>query len=172
MVYMEIAVLPNATLRIKGKLMTLGVDQQDKNNSRGTILLRANSKDIKPLDDHVLIAGAGEYEVGGIKITGTRSGSHVVFSIAVDGIDVLLGKLTSLDAMQHKLKDHNIVVALCDDAVTASFLTSLSSNAVLFYGEKALEVSQAFGKDNVKHMPKYQAVKDKLPQEVETVVLE
>lgn len=171
--YMEIALLPHTTLRIKGKQMTLGVDQVDKNNSRATIALRFGRKDFRPVDDNVLITGAGDYEIGGIKITGTRSGSKVVFSIAVDGIDVLLGKLTALEAMQHKLKEHNIVVVLCDGAVsTASFLTSLTSNAVLFYGEKAPEVSQSFGKDNVKAMPKYLTTKDKLPTEVETVILE
>ena len=173
MVYMEIAFIPQSALRIKSKLMTLGVDQVDKNNSRGTIVLHTDPKDLKqPSDDHVLINGAGEYEVGGIKITGTRNGLQVLYSMNVDGVEVLVGKISALDAMQHKLKEHDIVVALCDEIVTASFLTSLASNVVIFYGDKSLEISQAFGKDTVKHMPKYQTTKDKLPQEVETVILE
>ena len=87
-------------------------------------------------------------------------------------VDVLVGKISALDAMQHKLKEHHIVVALCDEIVTASFLTSLASNVVIFYGDKAREISQAFGKDNVKPMPKYVTTKEKLPSEVETVILE
>ena len=173
MFYMEIAIIPQSALRIKGKQMTLGVDQVDKNNSRGTIVLHVDPKALKPpTDDHVLINGAGEYEVGGIKITGTRSGQLVLYSMNVDGVDVLVGKISALDAMQHKLKEHHIVVALCDEIVTASFLTSLASNVVIFYGEKAGEISGAFGKDNVKPMPKYQVTKDKLPTEVETIILE
>lgn len=173
MLYMEIAIVPQSALRIKGKQMTLGVDQVDKNNSRGTFLLHANPKNLHiPAEDHVLINGAGEYEVGGIKITGTRSNQQVLYSLNVDGVDVLLGKISGLDAMQHKLKEHNIVVVLCDEIVTASFLTSLASNVVIFYGEKAGEISQAFGKDNVKPMAKYSTTKDKLPQEVETIILE
>lgn len=170
--YMEIAIMPQTTLRIKGKHMTLGVDQQDKLNSRATIAIQKHYKEFKPVEDNVLIDGPGEYEVGGIKITGTRSGSKVVYSISVDGVEVLLGKISALDAMQHKLKEHNIVAALCDEVVTASFLTSLTSNAVLFYGDKAAEISQAFGKDKLQRMPKYQTTKDKLPTEVETVILE
>jgi hypothetical protein len=169
---MEIAIVPHASLRIKGKLMTLGIDQVDKNNSRGTIVLHADPKSLHPQEDNVLINGAGEYEVGGIKITGTRSGQHVVYGMIVDGVEVLIGKISSFDAMQHKLKEHHIVVALCDEIVTASFLTSLASNVVIFYGDKAAEISQAFGKDNVKPMPKYSTTKDKLPTEVETIILE
>lgn len=172
MVYMEISIVPQSALRIKGKQMTIGVDQIDKNNSRGTIILHGNPKDFKAQDDHVIINGAGEYEVGGIKINGTRSGQRVLYSMNVDGVEVLVGKISTLDAMQHKLKEHHIVIALCDELVTASFLTSLASNVVIFYGEKAAETSQAFGKDSVKPMPKYSTTKDKLPQEVETVILE
>jgi hypothetical protein len=172
MVYMEIAILPQATLRIKGKQMTIGIDQIDKTNSRGTIILHTDPKSLKLIEDNVIINGAGEYEVGGIKITGTRSGQHVVYGMNVDGVEVLIGKISSLDAMQHKLKEHNIVVARCDETVTASFLTSLASNAVIFYGEKGPEISQAFGKENVKPMQKYQTTKDKLPTEVETIILE
>jgi hypothetical protein len=170
---MEIAIVPQAALRIKGKQMTLGIDQVDKNNSRGTIVLHANPKDLKqPSEDHVLIDGAGEYEVGGIKITGTRNGQQVLYRMNVDGVEILVGKISTLDAMQHKLKEHDIVVALCDQTVAATFLTSLASNVVIFYGEKAGEISQAFGTETVKHMPKYQTTKDKLPTEVETVILE
>jgi hypothetical protein len=170
---MEIAIVPQSALRIKGKQMTLGVDQVDKSNSRGTIILHANPKDLKePADDHVLINGAGEYEVGGIKINGTRSGQHVLYSMNVDGVEVLIGKISTLDAMQHKLKEHHIVVALSDEVVTASFLTALASNVIIFYGDKAKEISLVFGTDTVKHLPKYQTTRDKLPQEVETVILE
>jgi hypothetical protein len=172
MCYMEISILPHAALRIKGKQMTLGIDQVDKTNSRGTILLHADPKALKLPEDNVLINGAGEYEVGGIKITGTRSGQHVVYGMNVDGVEILIGKISSLDAMQHKLKEHHIVVSLCDETVTASFLTSLASNVVIFYGEKGAEISQAFGKENVKPMPKYATTKDKLPTEVETIILE
>jgi hypothetical protein len=171
-VYMEIALVPQSALRIKGKQMTIGVDQVDKTNSRATIVLHVAPELLKTPEDHVLIDGAGEYEVGGIKINGTRNNQNVLYSMNVDSVEVLVGKISVLDAMQHKLKEHNIVVALCDEVVTASFLTSLASNVVIFYGEKAAEISQAFGKDTVKPMPKYQTTKDKLPQEVETVILE
>lgn len=171
-VYMEISLVPQSALRIKGKQMTIGIDQIDKNNSRGTIVLNRNPDDFKAQEDHVLIDGAGEYEVGGIKINGTRSGQNVLYSMNVDGVEVLIGKISALDAMQHKLKEHHIVVALCDGIVTATFLTSLASNVVMFYGEKAVEISQAFGKDTVKPMAKYTTTKDKLPTEVETIILE
>ncbi len=73
--------------------------------------------------------------------------------------------------MHQKLKEHNIVIVDCYDVGSATFITSLAQNVVIFYGEKASEVASSFGKENVKQMNKYSSTKDKLPAEVETVLL-
>jgi hypothetical protein len=170
--YMEIAVLPKAALRIKGKNASFIIDPEDGKDYNASILVGKASDPSKSSSDEVIIEGPGEYEIGGVKITGTRSNSAVIYSLKIDGIDVVLGKLSSLDAMHQKMKEHNIVVVLCNETGDASFLTSLTSNSVIFYGEKGLEIAQSIGKENLQKMSKYTTAKDKLPQEVETIVLE
>lgn len=171
MSYMEIAFLPQNSLKIKGKTSAFVVDPAEKNAFNAVLLLNKSLDEIKLDEEVVVIGGPGEYEVGGVKLTGVRSEADVFYSLNVEGVDVVVGKLSTLDKMQHKLKEHNIVVALCNEEANASFLTSLTSNVVIFYGEKAKEVAQGFGRENIQHLPKYTTTKEKLPQEVETVVL-
>ncbi len=170
MSYMEIALVNKSALRIKGKNATFVINPEDVTSANAVLLLDDGSKGIKN-DETVLIHGAGEYEIGGVKITGTRHEKNVLYSLSIDSIDIVVGKIETLAAMQHKLKEHNIVVGLCNEPVNASFLTSLAVNVVIFYGEKALESAQGFEKDNLKQMNKYTAAPGKLPTEVETVLL-
>jgi hypothetical protein len=168
---MEIALLTKSGLRIKGKQATLAIDPSDK-TAYEAVLLLSKTPDELVNTDTILITGAGEYEIGGIKVSGIRSESDLLYSITVDGVEVLVGKLDVLEKMQHKLKEHNIVVVNCVTEAGASFITSLAENVVMFYGEKAQEISASFGKENVKPMNKYSSTKDKLPTEVETVLLQ
>lgn len=172
MVYMEIALLPKNAVRIKGKQTTFLLDPQEKSNTSPTLLLGIGSEQASIADAPVVIAGPGEYEIGGIKVTGIRSESDMLYTMKVDGIDILFGKIAALDKMQHKLKEHNIIVALCDTEISAAFLTSLASNVVMVYGEKAETIMQSFGKDNIQRMSKFASTADKLPSEVETILLQ
>lgn len=170
--YMEIAYLSKSGLRIKGKQATIAIDPQDKSSYDAVLLLTKISEEVIKQEDGILITGAGEYEIGGIKITCMRSDADLFYSIIVDGVEVLVGKLDSLEKMQHKLKEYHIVVVNCVEEVNASFITSLAENVVMFYGDKAKEISASFGKENVKIMNKFSSTKDKLPTEVETILLQ
>lgn len=169
--YMEIALLPKSGLRIKGKQATLAIDPSDKATYEAVLVLSKTPEEITKQDESIIITGAGEYEIGGIKVTCMRSETDLLYSIIVDGVEVLVSKLDVLEKMQHKLKEHNIVVVNCQSEASVSFITSLAENAVMFYGDKAKEISASFGKENVKEMSKYSSTKDKLPTEVETVLL-
>lgn len=169
--YMEIALLPKSGLRVKGKQAALAIDPSDKGIYETVLLLTRTSDEVTKQEDTILITGAGEYEIGGIKVTTMRSEADLLHSITVDGVEVLVGTLANLEKMQHKLKEHQVVVVNCAAEGTASFITSLTENVVMFYGDKAKEISASFGKENVKEMAKYSSTKDKLPTEVETVLL-
>ena len=171
MSYMEIALLPKNGIKIKNKQATIAIDPQDKTFYEAVLLLSKSAEEVNLQEDSVLISAVGEYEIGGIKMTGTRSEVGMLYTLNVDGIDILVGKLDSLDKMQHKLKEHKIVMVDCETVGSASFITSLAENVVIFYGEKAGEISASFGKENVKSMNKYSVTKDKLPTEVETILL-
>lgn len=168
--YMEIALLPKTALRIKGKAVTFIVNPLTFTPSNAVLLLDPTSD--FSTDESVILQGAGEYEIGGVKITGLRNEKNILYSMQIDGMDFVVGSISLLSAMQHKLKEHNFVIVNCEEVADASFLTSLSVNAVLFYGEKATEVAQGFEKEKLQTMNKYSASLGKLPAEMETVLLQ
>jgi hypothetical protein len=169
---MEIALLSPTSLRIKSKSATLCVDQSDKATYDADLLVTKTLAEVTPNDETVILSGPGEYEIGGTKITGLRSEQDMLYTLKVDGVDIALGKIDALNKMQHKLKENNIIIVLCDVVESAAFLTSLASNVVMLYGEKAAEIAGTFGKAQVKTLTKYSSTKDKLPTEVETVLLQ
>ena len=168
--YMEIALLPKSGVRIKGKNATFVVNPQSSAIANAVLLLDPDA-DFSS-EESVILNGAGEYEIGGVKLTGHRSEKSVLYSMNIDGMEVIVGAVALLSAMQHKLKEHNIVMVNCDEKTDASFLTSLAVNAVLFYGENADEVAQGFEKEKLQKMSKYSASLGKLPAEMETVLLQ
>ncbi|MBI4084818.1 MAG: hypothetical protein HY431_02830 [Candidatus Levybacteria bacterium] len=167
---MEIALLPKNGLKMKGKNATILVDASDKTIVHSAVILLNENTEAKRTET-VFIQGPGEYEVGGIKIGGYRNNTFVAYSITVDTIDILLGTAEALENMQQKLKEHHILIVSTNSLIDSSFVTSLASNAVLFYGEKGSEVIKGFASEAVKKLAKYQVTKDKLPQEMETILL-
>lgn len=169
---MEISLVSKTSLRIKGKNAVIAIDPQDKTEVNAALVFSIPQEKIDTTGADVVIAGPGEYETGGIKITGIRNDIDMIYSMTVDAVTVLIGKTGSLEKMQPKLKESNILIVLCNDVSDTAFLTSLVSSVIIFYGEKAAEVGKLFGGEGVKHLPKYATTIDKLPAEVETVILE
>lgn len=169
---MEIALLPKGSLRIKGKRASFVVDPQDKTPHAAAIVLTRPLDQLHLQPDAVVINGPGEYEIGGIKMNVSRELGDIIYNPNVDGVEILLGRLTSLEKMQHKLKEQHVVIANVDSITNVSFINSLASNVVIFYGEHASELIEPLGKGNVATTPKYSVTLDKLPQEVVTVILE
>ena len=169
---MDIALLSQNSLKIKGKRANFVVDPVEKSEPAAVISLTLPLNKLKLPPDAVVIAGPGEYEIGGIKMSATRTDGEIIYYPKVDGVDIILGKITSFEKLQHKLKEQNIVIVYADAQTNASFITSLASNVIIFYGEHAKALAASFGKDNITSVAKYSVTVDKLPQEVETVILE
>lgn len=170
---MEITLLPKQSLKIKGKHALLLVNSDEKLTGFNAALL-LQSQDVNSetvTDECVVISGPGEYEIAGVKITGIRNMSDVVYTLNIDEVDILIGNIEAIEKLQHKLKENHIVIIHADKVLDASFITSISSNCVLFFGDKSDTVGTNFAKEALKKMPKYTTTKDKLPQEMETVLL-
>jgi len=176
---MEIALLSSDSIRIKGKHSSIVINPQNKSIPlQAAILIGVQQGKNFESSEGITIDGPGEYEVGGIKISGTRgkdvrseAGYEVVYSMTVDGVTIAIGTLTGLHSAQQKMKEHNIAVILAIDETEAAFVTSMAVNAVLFYGPQAKKAVSGFAKENVKEVNKYQVTLEKLPQELETVLL-
>ncbi|MGI8419592.1 MAG: hypothetical protein ACR2LN_03010 [Candidatus Levyibacteriota bacterium] len=167
---MEIGLLQKSALRIKGKSVSFVVNPQDDANSTNAVFL-LNSENTYTSNETVVIAGAGEYEIGGVKIAGQRNDTNLLYSMNLEGIEILVGSLKALSAMQHKLKEHYLVLVNCDEGGDASFLTALAVNAVVFYGAQAKEVAEGFEKDKLQQMNKFTTSLGKLSAEMETILL-
>ena len=166
---MEIALLPKSALRLRGKAATFAFNPQTTVAANAILMFNPGAENSS--EESVVLNGAGEYEIGGVKITGLRNEKSVLYSMNVDGLEIVVGSIALLSQLQHKLKEHNIVVVNCDEITDASFLTSLAVNAVLFCGENASVVAQGFEKEKLQTTNKYNASLGKLPAEMETILL-
>jgi len=167
---MEIALLSKNAVRVKGKQASLVIDPPDSTESYQAAIYLSSSGKIA--SDTVAIVGPGEYEIGGIKISGVKSAAGTVYSLTVDDIDILIGKLPVIEKVQHTLKEHHLVLIQTEEESDASFVTSLATNGLLLYGGKAKDVIKKFAKEGMNEMSKYQVTKDKLPQEIQTILLQ
>ena len=184
---MEIVLLSSDSIRIKGKSCTIVVNPQNKSVPLQVAILIAEQQGKNFVSDEgIIIDGPGEYEVGGVKISGTRGKDarldssektesqarpEVVYSMSVDGVAIAVGTLEALSEAQQKIKEHNIVVAFVASEIDASFITNIAVNGAVFYGPESSKVVSNFAKEGVREMPKYVATLDKLPTEMETVLL-
>lgn len=170
---MEITLLSPKSIRIKGKHGSLITDPTNKTSGANGVILLENRSDVLPnVEDAVVISGPGEYELAGIKITGIKTNAGTIFSIRVDRVEVLLGKAGELAKDYTKVKEHNIVVIDVDTVVDPSFVTSLATNVIILYGEKAEEVMKQLAPDTFKRETKYQSTLEKLPSEIEQILLQ
>ncbi|MDP3940919.1 MAG: hypothetical protein Q8Q49_01275 [bacterium] len=168
---MEIASLPKSSVRIKGKRAVVVINPAGKTDGNASIFIEGTTGSKYSVRDGVIIASPGEYEVAGMKIKGSQIDETLTFSLSVDSVDVLLGKLSSFEKSHSKLSEHDVVLVDVDTLIDPSFLSSLSSHVILLTGEKAKEVVNTFMKDNVITSQKFSSTKEKLPQEVETILL-
>lgn len=167
---MEISLLPKNALKLKGKKASFVCNSEEKLEGYNAALFFSSIPSY--VGEVVKIAGAGDFEVGGIKIVGIRSEEDILYSMNIDDVSLLIGKIKSLERMQHKLKEHTVVVVFGDVVGDATFATSLGTNAVVFYGDKANEIVHAYAKENVQEMNKFVTAIDKLPAEMQTILLQ
>lgn len=171
---MEIALLPQNGLRIKGKQGLIGVNTTSKKEQfNGIISLDGQvPQQTHTEEGSIIMQGAGSYEVSGIKVAGTRNGENLAYVITIDSVDVLVGKATALEKMHTKLKEPHILAVDVDEAIDLSFVASLAPRVMVFYGEKAEESLKKLAKEGIRKESKYVVTFDKLPQEPDEVLLQ
>jgi hypothetical protein len=171
---MEISLLYKNCLRIKGKRASFVVDpgKPDKAAYSATIVMAQPRESLNIAPDTVVVEAPGEYEICGVKMSAARDrDGHIVYTLVVDGVEIQIGKISSFEKMQNKLKEQHVVIAYADLVSNASFVTSLAKNVIIFYGDAASTLASSIGKEKPEAVGKYSVTHDKLPQEVETVVL-
>ncbi|HEX7042422.1 MAG TPA: hypothetical protein VF189_04170 [Patescibacteria group bacterium] len=172
---MEIALLPDNGLKIKGKQVTFVVDSlsaKGKLSADAVLLLgTSQTKDLFSEGLGVVFQGPGEYEIKGAKVTGFRAEGETMYTLSIDGVSVLVGKVTSAAKAKDKLHEHDVAVLMADEMLPQAIMGVMNPSVVSFYGEKAVENTKSFGGENITPVGKYVTTKDKLPSEKELVVL-
>lgn len=177
---MEILLLSPNCLRIKGKNSSVIVDPitlRTKTPADAVIFLNENEKqDVSKVEDYrVILSGPGEYEFSGVKVLALGE-KNTVYSLNIDGMDILLGNVEGIEKYKDKLKEHSIVIFYINSKFDGSLITALEPKVVVYYGEQAMEAVSLLGKDNegenaIKPVLKYVTKLESLPEKMETVFL-
>lgn len=173
---MDIAILTGDALRVKGKNATLVLNPTAataKTEADGIILLDKflNFSDSKIEESRITIIGPGDYEVGGIKITAIKVFEKLAARIDVDNVRVLIGNGEAIEKIQDKVEEIDIIVVNADMKFNYSVLASFEPKVLMVYGELKNEVSKSLGKESAEKMNKFSATKDKLPAELQFILL-
>lgn len=174
---MEITTLSESSVKVKGKQSAFAI-----NPTVGRAKIVASTAvffgrlpspfDIKSFEEEPLvIQGPGEYEVGGIKFSGSRVGDSFTYRIVVDGVDILAAKTSSLVKTKESSTEYDILLLEADSLADQSVVTALNPSVIIFYGEKKEENAKAMGKEG-NAVSKFSITRDKLPNETQIITLQ
>ena len=108
--------------------------------------------------------------MGGVKIVSVLGRVGFVYSLFIDNTEVVLGKVSDLSILLDNIPSCQIAILQVDDDLK-SLVTKLEPKLILLYGDKKLDGARELGKAQVSPVQKYTITKDKLPLEMEVVVL-
>ena len=172
---MDIAIVGKNSIKIKGKQVAFIVDPaKDMPKVSGdAIILLGNSADIdfsRVTDSRIIISGPGGYEVGGVKISGTKTSRGTLYKFSIDETSIILG--TATDVKTEGFDVCQVAVVNTSNDFNESFVTALEPKITVLYGEKATESAKTLGAESVVPTTKIAIAQDKLPEKMEVVVLE
>ncbi len=173
---MDITILNENTLKVKGKNASIIINptsSTSKTEADAIILLKSDSSfnPDKIEGSRITIKGPGEYEISGVKISTTRVEDDQIVRIDVDNVKVLVGSGKAIEKIHDKIEESQVVVINSEEEFNHSILTALEPNVLLVYGSKKVEVAKSLGKDEIENANKYSTTSDKLPAEMEVVLL-
>jgi len=172
---MEIAKISSKGIRVKTKIATIALSPFDVKGKVffDCILLydKKNSDfpsfEINPL----IIDGPGEYEIKGVKLNGINKKDTLQYYGRLDGIDIVFVQGSTAQKGKEMVQECQIAVIDADTALDQSTIAAFGANAVVLYGEYAKDTAQKIGKDTTSST-KYVLSKDKLPADLEVILLE
>ncbi len=171
---MDITLLAEGSLKVKGKKASVIVDPKEKmpKNQADLILFLNGVHDTSKVEEFRLVVDDnGEYEVGGIKVTGQgKEDKGIFYTLNVDNIGTVLAKVSTLEKMIDTANEAEIAILDVDSELNESIVAALEAKVVVLYGEKAHEGIKALGKD-ASPTKKLTIAKDKLPDESQIVWL-
>lgn len=167
--HMEILLVADG-LKLKGKQATISINST-KDLSSYQAFLSLHKLDSLPASNMVMIDGSGEYEVAGVKISGVSAEQEIVYTLTIDSIVLTVGTLSALEKLHSKLPESAILVVNAEADGNPSFVSSVATSVVLFTGLFGKSVGEKVAKTGLQIMNKYTVTADKLPTELQTILL-
>ncbi len=172
---MEVALLDLGSIKIRSKIATFVVDPTiniPKTEAVGVVLLGSvNANTSKVAESRVILAGPGEYEVKGVKITSIKSDGGALYKLELDRMNVVVATGSALSKAENA-PEAQVVIINADSLPSDKVITAMQSNVVILYGEKKLEAAKILKDVQIAPVNKFSVTSDKLPQELEVVVLQ
>lgn len=193
---MDISSLEEPSLKIRFKHATFVVDpphRGSKISSDAILQLYSRLTDSGRVADYrIVINGPGEYEINGVKILGVRIEGGLIYNIVGDGMRMVLGKTNEVSKLSATggsalRSEHSgsktsgrkeeldtecqIAVLNVDGEFSQSIVTTLEPKVIILWGNKKEEGAKILGRENLPPVKKFTMTKDKLPEEMEVVLL-
>lgn len=171
---MEIAKISPSGIKVKTKHAMIAVKPdgaKEKNIIDCVLLFNKNQSDYIFFETRPLIVdGPGEYEIKGVKFTGLSKKDSLQYFGKIDGIDTVFIQGSAAQKGKEMITECQVAVIDADVELDQSTLATFSANAVVLYGNFAQNTIKKIGKA-VSPSTKYVISKDKLPQDMEIVLL-
>jgi hypothetical protein len=170
----DIAVLGKTSIKLKGKGASFVIDPSSTmpKTAADAIVLSGSHKDSdlsRVTDARIVIDGPGEFEAGGVKISGIKIPDGIIYRLLIDSVSVVVGRMDKYKG-DASLESQVAVVNAGDD-FNESALTSLDPKVVVLYGDSSNGNAKKLGAENVSFVSKVNITKDKLPDKMEVSVL-
>lgn len=172
---MDIQILEENSLKIKAKKTILAIDPSSKVakfDADGVLLTSSLYDPTRINGSRISIEGPGEYEISGLKITGIKSANDLFFSLTWGGVSAIIAKASSLEKVPtDKIDDYQIVIINVDSDLNQSLVTAMEPRIIVLYGDKAKEGAKSLGKEDAQKSSKISIDEDKLPEEMNVMLL-
>lgn len=172
-VYVEFTSINKNSVKLKSKTASFLVNPtQPASDVNGLLYFSSDPTRSSFIDGVIVLDCPGEYEIGGVKIKGDRYDDQMMFSLKIDGLSLLVGGLSLLEKVHGKLQENDLALIWVDKSLDPSFVSALATSGVLYFGEESQEFGKTFLKDGFQSVSKFATTKEKLPQEMATLLLQ
>lgn len=166
-------------IRVKGKKTTLVIDPSNKTEADAVLLTSPDAPTIstKQVTGYrVAVTGPGEYEVGGVGIAGFPVGKSTTYVLKVDGISILhMGNIQNISESELDRYPNIDIVCIPVGPQASHIIAKLEAKVVIPIAFDQASLStflKEVGKEDVKPQSKLTITREKLPAELEVIVLE
>ncbi|MBI2028777.1 MAG: hypothetical protein HYT07_04175 [Candidatus Levybacteria bacterium] len=171
---MDISLVSKNCIKLKGKKATFVVDPEEKMpmTTADAILLTGSSFDkSRVANSRIIINSQGEYEIGGSKISGVATTKGTVYRMTIDNIVIIAGRTVEFSKLDGKFTACEIVLVNADEEFNESSITAFSPKLAVFFGDKKVDAAKKLGAENTTAISKLSITSDKLPGEMQVVLL-